>query len=66
MDLVLRAHARTIHYTNEGEDDTAVANDYVVFDVGEGEYFTVVADFRLWADFGFWTNFACHNFIFCC
>jgi len=64
MHLILRAHARTIHNTDEGEDDAAVAYFDVVLDINEGEYLTIVADFRLRADFGFGGNFACHNSYF--
>ena len=47
MHLVVTAHARTIHNRDEGEDDAVIANHHVVLDIDEGEYLTVVADFRL-------------------
>jgi hypothetical protein len=62
MHLVFLAHACTAEYRYEGEDDATVANLYVVFYIDEGEYLTVVADFRLGTNLGFRTYFACHNY----
>ena len=61
VHLVALAHACAATDADEGEDDAAVAYLNVVLDIHEGEYLTVVADFRLWADFGLWGYFACHN-----
>ena len=66
VHLVTLSHARTITYTDKGEDDTAVANHHVVLDIREREYLTVVAYFRLWADFGLWGYFTCHISILLC
>ena len=62
VHLIILTHARTSTDADEGEDNAAVANLHVVFDVGEREYLYVVADFRLWRYLSFWTYFACHNF----
>jgi hypothetical protein len=62
MDLVVTTNTRAVKDADERHDDAVIANLHVVFNIHEGEYLTVVADFRLGADFGFWTNFACHNF----
>ena len=61
MHLVLLAHSRSAEDADEGEDDTAVAYLYIVFDIDKGEYLTVVADLRLGRYFSFRTYFACHN-----
>ena len=61
MYLIFLTHARARADADKWEDDTAVAYLYIVFDIGEGEYLYVVADFSLWRHFGLWTYFACHN-----
>jgi len=60
VHLVMTAHARAVEDTHKGEDDTVVTNHHVVLDIHEGEYLTVVANLRLWANLSFWTNFT-HN-----
>ena len=62
VNLVVSAHSCSVKDADEGEDDAVVANHHVVFDIYEGEYLAIVADSGLWADFGFRTDFACHNF----
>lgn len=62
MHFVAGTHARAVKDGDEGEDDASVANLHVVFDIDEGEDFTVVADFSTGADFGSWGNIACHNY----
>ena len=62
MDLVSCSHTRTIHNTYEGKENTAITNFHIVLNIDEGEYLTIIADFRLGADFSFWTYFACHNY----
>ena len=62
MNLVLFSHTRTIHDTHEGEENATITNFHIVLDIDEGEYLTIIADFRLRADFSFWTYFACHNY----
>ena len=62
MDFVATTDARAVEDADKGHDDAIVAYLHVVFDIYEGEYLTVVADFCLGADFSFWTYFACHNF----
>jgi hypothetical protein len=65
MDLVITAHAGTIEDGDKREDDTVVTNHNVNLDIHKREYLAVVADTRLWADFGFWTYFAhCCNLQF--
>jgi hypothetical protein len=64
MHLVSFTHTRARTDADKGKDDTAIAYLHIVFDVGEGEYLYVVADFRLRADLSFWTYFACHNYLF--
>ena len=61
MDLVILSYTRPVADTDEGEDDTIVADHHIVLDIHEGEYLTVIAYFRLWRDFGLWTDFTCHN-----
>ena len=62
--LVFLTHAGARADADKGEDDTAIAYLYIVFDISEGEYLYVVADFGLWTYLGFWTYFACHNYLF--
>jgi len=64
VDLVVLTDARAVADRDEGEDDTVVAYLYIVLDIDEGEYLTVVADFRLWAYLSFGTNFTCHTLFF--
>ena len=60
MNLVLFSHTRTIHDTHEGEENATITNFHIVLDIDEGEYLTVIADFRLRTDFGFRGYFASH------
>ena len=62
MDFVALAHACTATDADEGEDDAAIAYLDVILDVHEGEYLTVVADFRFGANLGLGGYFACHNY----
>ena len=64
MDLIAISDTRTIADADEGEDNTVITYLHIVLDIHEGEYLTVVTDFRLWADFGLWTYFTCHIIIF--
>ena len=61
MDLIILSYTRPVADADEGEDDTIVADHHIVLDIHEGEYLTVIAYFRLWRDFGLWTDFTCHN-----
>ena len=61
MHLIIITHARTVQDTDERKDDTVVANDNIILDIYEGIYFTIIADFRLWTDFGSWRNITCHK-----
>jgi hypothetical protein len=62
MYLIIITHARTITYTDEGENNTIVTNHHITLYVYEGEYFTIIADFRSGVDFGLRTYFTCHNY----
>ena len=62
MNFVALTDARAVEDADKRHDDAAIAYLHIVFDIHKGEYLTVVAYFSLGADFGFWTNFACHNF----
>ena len=62
--LVVIADASTIQDGHEGHDDAIVANLYIILDIHEGEYLTIIAYFRLWRYLGFWTYFTCHNYIY--
>ena len=66
VDLVLLTHTRNVKDTHEGEDDTAITNFHVTLYIDEGEYLTIVADFRSGVNLGFGTYFACHIIYFCC
>ena len=61
MNLVALTHACTVTDADEGEDDAAIAYLHVVLDIHEGEYLTVVANFRLRRYFSFRGYFVCHN-----
>ena len=61
MHLVTFSHARTIQNTHEGENDAIITDNDIVLNIDEGEYLTVVADFRLRRYFSAWRNFTCHN-----
>ena len=61
MHLISLTHARARADADKGEDDTAIAYLYIVFDIGEGEYLYVVADFSLWAYLSFWGYFTSHK-----
>jgi hypothetical protein len=52
MNLVALAHTCSATDADEGEDDAAIAYHHVVLNVDEGEYLTVVADFRIGRDVG--------------
>ena len=60
VHLVAGSHPCSVEDAHEGEYNAVVADDHVVFNVDEWEYLAIVADLRLGAYFGFWTNFACH------
>ena len=60
VHLIILAHARATEDADEGEDDTVVTNLYIVLDIHEGIYLTVVANLRLGRYLSSWTNFACH------
>lgn len=64
MNLVVGAHSGAIEDADEGEDDTSVTYLYVVFNIDEREYLTVVADFRLGRYLSSGAYFTCHNIIF--
>ena len=57
MNLIVITDACSIEDGGEGHDDTVIANLYVVLDIHEGEYLTIITDFRLWRYLGFGTDF---------
>ena len=61
VNFVLLADAGSVQDADEGEDDTVVTYLHVVLNIDEGEYLTVVADFRLGRYLSFRTNFGCHK-----
>ena len=62
--LVVIADACAIQDGHKGHDDAIVANLYIILDIHEGEYLTIIAYFRLWRYLGFGRNFICHNYIY--
>ena len=60
MDLVAFTDSRSITDGDEGEDDAVITNHHIVLNIHEGEYLTVIADFRLWRNLGLGGYFACH------
>ena len=63
MYFVSIAYACTIEKAYEWEDNTIVANFYIVFNVNEWEYFAAVAYLCFGRYFGFWTNITTHILI---
>ena len=57
MNLIVITDACSIEDGGEGHDDTVIANLYVVLDIHEGEYLTIITDFRLWRYLGLGTDF---------
>jgi len=57
MNLIVITDTCSIEDGGEGHDDTVIANLYVVLDIHEGEYLTIITDFRLWRYLGFGTDF---------
>ena len=62
-DLVVVSHSSACKNTGKGIDNAVVANDNIVFDVGEGIYFAVVTNLYIGGNFCFGTDFTCHILI---
>ena len=62
-DLVVVSHSSASKNTGKGIDNAVVANDNIIFDVGEGIYFAVVTNLYIGGNFCFGTDFTCHILI---
>lgn len=58
VHLVIPSHSRTVEDADKREDDTTVANLYIIFDINKWENLAARADFGFRADFCAWTYFA--------
>ena len=59
--LIIITHASTVHDAHEGIDDTVVADDHIVLDIGEWIDLAVVSNLSLWRNLCLWTYYTSHN-----